>query len=190
MVLVIGGPGASGCSTIAQRLADYFNIGRVYGGAVFREEAKSKGCDTLNDFYNSVSYNVLAEIDARVDSNFRELAKRGGVVIESKSFAALATKENIPCTAKIWVTADFDERVNRYFIRNNIGWFGRLLKQNKVRALLKERYDMDAKRYSRSYDIDYDNPELYNDLVIDTTKQSVDETFNTVINFLKERGYN
>ena len=163
-------------------------------GGVFRDEAKSRGFDdikdfckydTLNDFYDSTPFKVLEEIDMHVDENFRKLAKRGGVVIESKTFAALATKENIPCTAKIWITADLEVRISRFMLKNDIGWLGRILQRSKVRGMLSERYAMDMKRYARLYDIDYGNPQLYNDLVIDNSDQDVEETFNLVIKHLE-----
>jgi cytidylate kinase len=47
---------------------------------------------------------------------------------------------------------------------------------------------MDKKRYKELYDIDYDHPEKYNDLVIDNSDQTPDQTFNLIINFLKDAG--
>lgn len=185
MVIVIGGPGSSGSSTIAKMLAEYFNIERVYGGAVFRDECKDRGYRDLNEFYNSVSSSVIEEIDARVDENFRNLAKRGGVVIESKVFGAIATMENIPCTAKIWITADMEVRVDRYMTKNNVGWFGRIFNRSKFASMLSERYEYDKQRYHDLYGIDYDNPSQYYDIVLDSSNQSVDETFNLIVRYIE-----
>jgi cytidylate kinase len=38
------------------------------------------------------------------------------------------------------------------------------------------------------YGFNYDNPEEYNDLVIDSSDQNPDQTFNLIINFLKDAG--
>jgi cytidylate kinase len=189
MVLVIGGPGSSGSSTISKRLAEHFNIERVYGGSYFRDEAQSKGYASLESFYSQVSENMVKEIDAKVDDHFRELAKRGNVLIESKIFAALATKENIPCSAKIWITASLDVRVKRALGKEKIlNPLNKLFRRAQITKDLQDRWAYDSKRYKELYDLDYSEQERYNDLVIDSSNQTVKETFNTVINFLKEKG--
>jgi len=43
-------------------------------------------------------------------------------------------------------------------------------------------------RYKKLYNIDYDEPEKYNDLVIDNSNQTPEETFNLIVNYLKDAG--
>jgi len=188
IVLVIGGPGSSGSSTIAKRLAKHFNIERVYGGGYFRNEAESRGYDSLDSFYNQVQESMIKEIDVKVDEHFRELAKKGGVLIESKIFAAIATKENIPCSAKIWITASLEVRVMRALGKEKIfNPLKKFFRKKQITNDLEKRWELDRKRYEDLYGLDYDNQGKYNDLVVDSSEQTEDETFNLIVKFLKSK---
>ena len=52
-LVVVGGPGGSGASTIARKLADYFSLNYVYGGRLMRELAEKHGFKNINDFFKS-----------------------------------------------------------------------------------------------------------------------------------------
>jgi predicted cytidylate kinase len=189
IVLVIGGPGKSGSSTIARMLSGHFNLERVYGGKFFRVEAKRRGFKSVDEFLKKASKEDIEKLDNVVDNKLRDLAKEGSVVIESKVFAALATQEDISCSAKIWIDADIDVRakrgVDKEDIKNPIAkWFRR----REIREELLSRYVIDSQRYKELYGIDYEHPEKYNDLVIDNSDQTPDQTFNLILDFLKNAG--
>ena len=103
IVLVIGGPGKSGSTTIAKMLSEYFQLEMVSGGLLFRREAKRKGFNSLEEYLSEMSNKEILEFDKVVDNKLREYAKHGNILIESKVFAGIATKENIYCSAKIWL---------------------------------------------------------------------------------------
>ncbi|MDD3474583.1 MAG: (d)CMP kinase [Candidatus Dojkabacteria bacterium] len=191
IVLVIGGPGKSGSSTIAKMLADYFQLELIQGGKAFKEIAKGKEFNSLEDFYRYSSPSEILKIDKEVDDRLRSIAKRGNVIIDSKVFAALSTIENIPCSAKVWIDASLDVRVKRAFekeVSENDGKLINVLKKYEIRRNLSSRYKYDRRRYKNLYGIDYDHQEKYNDLVIDNSDQSPDQTFNLIIKFLKDAG--
>jgi cytidylate kinase len=189
ILLVIGGPGKSGSTTIAKMLSEYFNIERVYGGRFFREAAKKRGFESLENFLASMDQEKIMELDREVDEKLRRYALKGDVIIESKTFAAISKAEDISCSAKIWLHAGIDTRVERALGKENIKSFiARFIRKRQIRKDLLMRYEIDKVRYKELYDIDYDNPEKYNDLVIDNSDQTPDQTFNLIINYLKDAG--
>mgnify|MGYP002395793740 CR=1 FL=1 len=189
LVLVIGGPGKSGSSTIGKMLAEYFEIDRIYGGKFFREEAKRDGFNSVKDFLEEMPKEEIERLDIEVDDRLRGYAKEGNVLIESKTFAGIATKENIECTSKIWLDADLDVRVERAVNKEDIeSPILRAIRRFQIRRELSGRYKLDKERYKKLYGIDYDNPDKYNDLVIDNSKQTPEETFNFIINYLEDAG--
>jgi len=181
IVLVIGGPGKSGSTTIAKMLTAYFRIERVYGGELFR--------NGLKDLYKNTSIEEMKILDKKVDSKLKEYARKGNILIESKTFAGIATNENIQCSAKIWITADLNTRVKRAVEKESItNPLVKWLRRKQIKKDLISRYENDKMRYKELYSIDYDHPEKYNDLVIDNSGQTPDQTFNLIINFLKDAG--
>jgi cytidylate kinase len=162
---------------------------RVHGGKLFREEAKNKGYSSLEDYYRNAKIDEVKELDKEVDTRLIELAKKGNIIIESKIFAAIATKENIPCSAKIWLDSNLNTRVHRAVEKENISNpIAKWIRKRQIRKDLILRYEIDKVRYKEMYGFNYDNPEEYNDLVIDSSDQNPDQTFNLIINFLKDAG--
>jgi predicted cytidylate kinase len=189
IVLVIGGPGKSGSTTIAKMLARHFDLERIYGGSLVRKEAVNKGYDSLDDYLQDNKLEGIKKFDKLVDRKLRRVAREGNVIIESKIFAAIATKEDILCSAKIWLDADIDVRVQRALEKEGVNnpiakWIRRI----QIKKDLISRYKIDRERYEVLYDIDYESPKKYNDLVIDNSDQSVDQTFSLIMNFLQNAG--
>ena len=86
---------------------------RVYGDDLMRRLVKDKGYENFEDFYNSSNEEQLLEFDREIDSLLLKKTKEGNVIIESKIFSGIATKENIHCTAKIWLTTSLWTRAKR-----------------------------------------------------------------------------
>lgn len=189
-LFVIGGPGGSGSSTIAKMFAEYFGMERVYGGDLMRRLVKDKGYENFEDFYNSSNEEQLLKFDREIDSLLLKRAKEGNVIIESKIFSGIATKENIHCTAKIWLTASLWTRAKRAVgKRGSMNFFERVWYMLSSVRDLKKRWCIDRKRYMKLYSVEYESPMLYNDIVIDSTKLDEEQTFDLILEKLKDGGF-
>jgi len=190
LLIVVGGPGSSGSSTISKMLAEHFNIERVYAGSIFREHVSDLGYKTLDDFYSEADEKKFFEIDKEVDKFLIERAKRGNILIESKVFAALATLNNIPCTVKIWLTASLFVRTKRLVNKKeDIKGISKLIYFVQSYFSLLRRRMKDGKRYKDLYGVEYCNQELYNNVVLDTSKLNEKETFDLILEKIKDGGY-
>ncbi len=190
LLIVVGGPGSSGSSTISKMLSEHFNLERVYAGSIFREQVEKLGYPTLDEFYKLADKETFYKIDKEVDQRLIELAKKGNILIESKVFAGLATLNNIPCTVKIWLDANLCVRVRRVMGKQkDIKGINRVFVFFKAASSLIRRRIVDGRRYKYLYGVDYSNEELYNDIVLDTSKLNEKETFDLILKRIRDGGY-
>jgi len=189
-LFVIGGPGGSGSSTIAKMLAEYFKLRRVYGGGIFRKLLEERGYINNDRAFFQQNESLLLEIDKKVDEFLFEEAERPNVLIESKNFAALAKKHDIPCTVKIWIEASLHERTLRAMSKYGIPFNWRnIFTYFRMRFDLTKRYKIDFRRYYDIQGINYSDPTEYNDIVIDSSHLSEDETFDLILKYIQDGGY-
>ncbi|MDX9739042.1 MAG: AAA family ATPase [Candidatus Dojkabacteria bacterium] len=185
ILLVIGGPGGSGSSTISKMLSEHFSIERIYAGDMFRKRAKQEQIESFEEFLQDISDGGNS-LDLEIDSLLMEYAKRGNVLIESKVFGALAKKKGIPCTATVWLHADINTRVKRKLAKEGATGVKGLIRGMRIKRNLNRRYRIDREKYLRLYDIKYDSPRLYYDIVLDTSRLNEVETFNLILERLKD----
>jgi predicted cytidylate kinase len=188
IVIVIGGPGSSGSSTIAKMLSAHFNVPRVYAGDVFRKKAMEAGYDNFEDFLISVVKKGYY-LDNEIDEELVESAKKGNVLIESKSFAMICKNIDFHCTISIWLTASLHVRSLRRLGKDEVKGLHRIINYLKVRRDLVRRYKIDKDKYWALYRTDYSKPEKYYDIVLNTSKLDVEETFNLILKYIKDGGY-
>jgi len=188
LLLVVGGPGGSGSSTIAVMLSKHFNIPRIYAGDLYRDEAKHEEMESFDEFLQEMSQGGNS-LDLEIDALLRVYAKKRNILIESKIFASLAKKENIPCTATIWLDADLETRVKRKLENENVRGIRRLLRKSQIKGELVRRYKIDREKYNRLYNVKYESPKLYYDIILDTSKLNEEETFNLILERLKDGRY-
>lgn len=186
LFLIIGGPGGSGSSTISEMLSKHFNIPRIYAGDLFRKEAKKEEIESFEEFLQEVS-NGGNTLDLEIDQLLREYAKKGNVIIESKVFGAIAKNEGIDCTASIWLESNLNVRAKRMLLKEKAK--SNLFSFWKAKRDLKRRYKIDREKYMRLYGVKYDNPSNYYDIVLDTSNLNEEETFNLILEKLKDGGY-
>ena len=193
MLLVISGPGGSGSTTISNLVEKKYNLSHYYAGDIFRDLALKKGFKNLEDFLKDVDKKDIDRYDLDVDNLMIQKSQEKDVLIEGKAFAALASIKNIPCTLKVWLDADLNTRVLRVLSRDGILKYGEPLREelmnsySKVKDDLVLRSNLLDKRLKELYGIEYDRQELYNDIVIDSSNQSVEETFNLICKYIDSR---
>ena len=188
ILLVVGGPGGSGSSTISKMLAEHFSVPRIYAGDLFREKAKEEDFESFEEFLQDISDGGNS-LDLEIDSLLMEYAKVGNVLIESKIFGALTKVKDISCTATIWLDCDLKTRVKRKLLKENIIGVKKIWKGFQIKNELKRRYRIDREKYQRLYKIKYDKPSQYYDIVLNTSKLDEVETFNLILKELKDGRY-
>jgi cytidylate kinase len=189
-LFVVGGPGGSGCSVISKMLAKEFNLDLIYAGKLFRDAIRKKGYDNFEDFYVGENKEALFELDREVDRKLILESEREDILLDSKAFSGIAHIKDIPCTVKIWLTASLHVRALRHLGKQDaVGSMNKFFGYFKERRNLKKRWRLDKERYFKLYGIDYGSPELYNDMVIDSSRMDEFETFDLILKRLKDGQY-
>lgn len=179
LIIVIGGAGGVGSSTIANALGKKLSLRVISGGQIMRGFARKLGFSSLEDMLSSLgTSDEIRKLDYAIDDELFKQAGEGNVIVDSHLFGALSFKKKFSCTFKVWLKCSDEVRQKRLQMRSG-GKFETL-------ELSKQREKLDALRFKSIYDIDYFSPELYNDLVLDTSDIGVEETVNLILKRVKD----
>ncbi len=195
ILMVVGGPGGSGSSTIAKMLSRNFMLHYVYGGSFMRKYAEEFGYSSISEFLKSEDFeHNKAELDKIIDSKLLRVCGWKDVLIDSKTFAAIATNLQIACTVKIWLECNLHVRVRRTLhkekkvdLSKNLPVYSEIYKLTEIK--LRDRYFQDKERYKKLYGIDYDRPTKYNDIVLDTSVYNEGQTMQLILEKIKDGKY-
>ncbi|MCK9368378.1 (d)CMP kinase [Candidatus Dojkabacteria bacterium] len=183
LLLVVGGPGGSGSSTVAKLLCQHFSLKYVYAGSIMRGIAKEKGFTKIEDFLKTLDEKENVKIDEFVDRKMLRLSYTENVLIESKVFAAMAFKLQIPTTVSIWLEAKIEVRAKRKANSQK----GKIIEE--ITKELTDRLEYDKNRYAKLYGIDYLGPKKYNDIVLDTSNMNEYQTLTLILKLIEDGGY-
>ncbi|MCD6434620.1 MAG: cytidylate kinase family protein [Candidatus Diapherotrites archaeon] len=186
-LVIVSGLAGSGKSTLAKKIAKEFNLKIVHASDILKK-MKNKNIKKVDVFSTEPSkgwweskeakkylQQRLQEkrFDLELDKKLLEIAKRGNVVLDSKTMGYLC-KRGI----KIWLKASVKVRAERIAARDN-------LKVEDVMKSIKLRDSTDATIYKKLYGFDLGkNLENFN-LVIDTEKLAPARVFEIARLFLE-----
>ncbi len=188
LVIAVGGPGGSGITTISKMLGKHFKLKHIYAGDLFRKAAKEKEIEYFEEFLQQISKGGNS-LDLEIDGMLEEYGKKGNVVIDSKVYGALAKVKGLNCNVSIWLDAKLDTKVKRHLNKENIRGLKKLNRYFEIKKRLKKRFRIDKEKYWRLYRVRYDKPELYYNIVLDTSNMNEIETFNLILEKIKDGGY-
>ena len=188
IVIAIGGPGGSGITTIAKMLGKHFKLKHIYAGDLFRKAARERDYEYFEEFLQQISKGGN-NLDLEIDGMLEEYGRRGNVVLDSKVYGALAKVKGLNCDVSIWLDANLNVKVRRHLNKENINGLKKLKRYFEIKRRLKRRYRIDKEKYWRLYKVRYDKPVLYYNIVLDTSNMNEDETFNLILEKIKDGGY-
>ncbi len=170
-VIAVSGPPGSGKTTYARRLAGDLGLRYHSAGMIFRELARERGL-SLEEL------SLLAErdpsIDLEIDRRTLHLGLQGGVVIDGHLVAWILKDV---ADVRIYITAPLKVRVSRIASRENRDYL------EVLKETLRREWS-NKKRFLDYYGIDITDTRLF-DLVIDTSKLSIDEAYSVIKGFIK-----
>lgn len=172
VVIAISGPPGSGKTTQAKMISQYFNLRYYSAGMFFRELAKAKGFSL-----EELSRIALEDpsIDVEIDRSSLNECLKGNVVLDGHLTAWIVSDL---ADAKIYLTASLLTRASRIARRDNISL------DKAVREILV-RESAQRARFLKFYGIDPYDLSIFN-LVINSDKLGVEETFETIRVFLEK----
>ncbi len=170
MIVISGQPG-SGKSTYARRLANDLGLRYYATGQAFRSLAARMGLSLME-------LNRRAQedptIDLAIDRASYEEAAKGCVVIDSH-LAGWLLRDVADVT--IYVKASLPVRSRRISQRDNKG-------ESEALEEASQRELTHWERFLRYYGIDVRDLSSY-DLVVDTSRMNIEETYDVIITFVK-----
>lgn len=168
--ITISGDIGAGKSTFAKRLAEELEIPRIYIGQFMREEAAKRGM-TLEEF------GKLQETDDSIDRMMDEMQKKRSRDIERGVFEGRTSWHFVENPdVKVFLHVNQDIGAERVWEDKKNQLRDRYTSLEEVKERNQRRKENEMKRYREYYDIDaYDHGNF--DVVIDTSKQAIDEVF-------------
>ena len=145
-----------------------------------REMAAKRGVDILK-------LNVIAESDETIDYTIDSWAKKLGKTEDNFVIDSRLAFHFIPHSFKVFLTADLPARAKRIFQDKRTTEQHTTL--TALKKFMKEREASELKRYMKLYGVDYYDVKNYN-LVIDTTKKSVSEAVEMILDRVKKKRFN
>lgn len=165
ITITVSGPSGSGKNTIAEAIAEKFNLKLVNTGDIFRQTAKELRIDL-----ERISKNVPAELHMRADAKTLDTAMDGGHVIIGR-LSGWAAGKFADC--RVFINTPLETRALWVSKRESISFEDAYKK-------LALRDKSDTSSYLEVYDVDVTDLSIY-DLIIDNSKMSIDETNQFVI---------
>jgi cytidylate kinase len=190
MIITISGVPGSGKSSVAKIIAAELGYERLYIGGLQREMAKQRGI-TLEQISRLEESDP--SVDRELDLKIREAAEKNeNIVIESRTAAGLFRKWKIRKKAvHILLKCDLVVSAQRIFEQKKREGCGRrnerFAETEKEQLLdIKERMASESKRYKKYYGFDCYDERLY-DLIVDTTRMTIEKAADAVLGFIKTR---
>lgn len=187
LILTISRQCASGGHEIGQTLASRLGIS-FYDKAVLMELARGKEYDEVRDFYeeqpvNSLLYALAMEMDQEKlgkapFERIRRLAENGPCVIIGRCAGYIFRGE--PNAVRIFIHADREVRVRRVMEYEKIS--------QKNAEKLVDTMDKNREEFYRYYTRSQWNGAENYDLCLDSGKLGMEQTVETILNYLERRG--
>lgn len=168
--IAISGQVSTGKSTAAKNVAEKLNLEYHSAGDVFRQYALDHNIP-LHD-----KEQIPDELDRKIDKELKNLAKKGGVVIDA-DYIGYFTKD-LPSVLKVLLTCDYQTRIQRALARVSTH------AENEEEIKLRE-VGLD-KKFRRLYaNKNFLNPKFFN-LSIDTTNTTQEEVMEEIVKAFKK----
>ncbi len=179
MLITVAGLHGTGKTTVAGIVAERLGLRHVSTGMIFRDMAREKGM-SLVEFSNHAA--LHEEIDKDLDARMASIGKDGNVVLDGQlCWYFLGNRARY----KFFLKCSDDVRIQRIFSREYEK--GHLVTLDAVTEETLNREKVEQERYRRIYNIDLGNASLVersHDLVIDTTRLSIDEVVQRILGFI------
>ncbi|TFF91511.1 cytidylate kinase [Candidatus Thorarchaeota archaeon] len=166
-VITVGGLHGTGKSSVANRIAEHFNLRRISAGQIFRRLAAEKDM-SLEEFSRYAEKNE--DVDRQLDETLRIEAQKGDVVIDGQLAGWMAGEK---ADLKILLTAPLEVRVQRIADRDDIPY-------EEARRETVVREGSEGARYQEYYGIDISDVSIY-DIVLNTAKYDLDGVVSVLI---------
>ncbi len=172
MKIVIAGLAGVGKSSVAKAIAEKFDCNHISSGDIFRNKARVLGLSVHE-------LDELARKDFKYDSDLDQEVEKYGLTNEKFVIDSRLAWYFIPDAVKILMKCDAPVRIKRIAERE-----GKPFDQVEKETL--EREKAIEERYRKYYKIEKFDDEKAFDLVVDTTKSSVEESTALILDFLEK----
>ncbi|MEM3538521.1 MAG: cytidylate kinase family protein [Nitrososphaerales archaeon] len=177
IVICISGMAGSGKSTLAKRIAERYNLNYFSGGDALKQLAMEKGYKPKgNGWWESKEGIKFMEerekdksFDKKVDERLLEIAKIGGVVLDSWTMPWLFKGEAF----KIWLKASLEVRAKRAAKRD-------FMEVDNVIKIIKDKDERTRRIYKELYGFNFGEDLSPFDLVLSTDKFDPDGVYEIV----------
>ena len=171
-VITVGGLHGTGKSSLADAIAQKFNLRRMSAGVIFRQLAEERNL-TLEEFSRVAEGNE--DIDRLIDDKLREEAAKGNAVIDGQ-LAAWMAGDN--ADLKILLIASVENRIRRISERDSTEF-------EFARRETITREGSEKARYFEYYGVDVSDHSIY-DLIINTDKYDLEDVITIVFTAIEE----
>ena len=162
--MIISGPPAIGKTTVAQGLAEEFNLKHLSGGDILKEMAEAEGFSSHGDDWwdtqDGMNFlekrKINTDFDKKVDEKLQELFHQGNVVITSYTLPWLVNDG-----IKLWLSGSFVNSARRMKTRDNVTELDAL-------EVVKKRFDENKKIYKSLYNFEFGQDLSVFDKIINT----------------------
>lgn len=176
MKITISGTPGSGKSAVATLVAQRLGLKHFSAGGFMREIAKKRGIDILE-------LNMLAATDKSIDKEADDNVKRLGEEQDNFILDARLGWLFIPDSLKIFLEVAEEIGAERIFKQKRSD---EQFDIEETAQAIKQRKEMEAKRYQETYGVDHLDKENY-DFVLDTGNLSLREVVDKVVEFVENR---
>lgn len=182
MIISVSGTVGSGKTTVSKEIAKRLHYDYYSMGDLRRKMALERGMD-IHDL------NKLGEKEAFTDREVDDYQSELGKKKDNFVIDARLAYHFIPHSEKVFLMADIRTRAKRIWdeerkVEERAESYSNL---DEVVQKIKEREKSDTRRYKKYYGIRWDDKKLF-DIIIDTTRLSIEEVVNEVMKELKNRG--